>query len=113
MKKKSLRVYVIVLLDEDTNDKKATQVKMSSFRDLTTAAPRSFEEAAIIQHSDMEKAMMDLAEMFAQCGIRDNREALRLFNDELSLARNYQASLGGKARYRNVVFTTPETQMSD
>ena len=60
-------------------------------------AAKTFEQAALMQHEDMEKAMIDLAYMFAQIGVTDNRETLRLFNIKLSCARDFQHKLGSKA----------------
>jgi hypothetical protein len=75
---------------------------MSSYRPRFDANPRTYEEAALMQHSDIEKAMIDLAEKLAQLGLVDNTESIRLFSNELNFARDYQAKLGSKARYRNV-----------
>ena len=108
-KPKSCYVYVIVCLDEEGNEgrrEKATRVKANSIRTPFKAA-KTFEQAALMQHEDMEKTMIDLAYMFAQIGVTDNRETLRLFDMELSRAREFQHKLGSKARYRNVLFKAP------
>jgi hypothetical protein len=99
--KKSFFQNVIVRLEDE---EKATYVKISSYRRQFSGAARTYEEAAMMQHSDIERAMIDLAEMFAQCAVRNNTEALRLFNDELNSAREFQQKLGNKARYRSVTF---------
>jgi hypothetical protein len=109
-KKKSFYRNVVVQLEDEDGDaeEKETYVKISSYRKQFSGSARTFEEAAVMQHSDIERAMIDLAEMFAQCAVRDNQEALRLFNDELNLAREFQQKLGNKARFRSVVYA-PQT----
>lgn len=105
-KKNSFFRGVIVLFeDEDGQEEKETKVKRSSYRKAFSGEPRTFEEAAVMQHQDLERAMIDLATMFASLGLRQNTEALRLFNDELNLARSFQQKQGSKARFRNVLFT--------
>jgi hypothetical protein len=107
-KKNSCFRSVIVGLDNEDDDfeeEKATRVKISSFRKQVSGDPRTFEEAAVMQHKDIEKAMIDLATMFAQCAVQDTNEVLRLFNTELALALEFQKKLGSKARYRGVAFS--------
>ena len=86
-----------------------TRVKESSFRKLWTN-PATYEEAALQQHRDMEKTMIALAEMFAQCGVGlANDGALHLFNAELTLAKENMTRLGSKARFRYVHFGAQNT----
>ena len=103
-KKKSNFRHVIVELDDGVE--KATRVKFNSYRKPFSEA-HYYEEAAVQQHSDLEFAMIRLAEMFVECGIHDNMHTLRLFDAELRVARANQTRMGGKARYRNVLFTDP------
>ena len=106
-KPKNCYVYVIVCLDEEGNEgrrEKATRVKANSIRTPFPKAAKTFEQAALMQHEDMEKIMIDLAYMFAQTGLADNRETLRLFDMELSCARDFQHKLGSKAQFRSVLF---------
>ena len=48
--------------------------------------------------------MIALAEMFAECAIRDNLGALALFNEELNKARADITKLGHKGMRREVEF---------
>lgn len=104
MKKNSVYQHVIVVLDEDHKEQKATRVKKNSFRKEFSSPPRNYVEAAMMQHPDIEKDMIDLAEKFAQLYMRDNVDFLRIIDHELSHARAFQSRLGSKARYRHVVF---------
>lgn len=107
-KKKSFFQSVIVELDPDDEDDdedrmellKATKVKLSSFRDQFSSEASSFEEAILMQHRDIEKAMIELAELFAKCGNVNNNQVFRLLNDELDIAKKLQQKLGSKAKYR-------------
>jgi hypothetical protein len=105
--------HVIVELDADPDDEnlmgepelKATYVKITSLRKQFSSEPRTFEEAALRQHKDIEKAMIDLADMFAKLGGNvNNNEVMRLFTAELNTAQELQHKLGSKARYRYVNF---------
>ena len=91
-----------VIVDKD-GEEIATDVNKSSIR-KPHAAPRTFEEALLQQHKDVETAMVKLAEMFAKCGISNNNNVLTLFSLELTRARDYQMKLGAKARWRHVDF---------
>jgi hypothetical protein len=110
-KKKGFYQNVIVALDADENGMdesklKATYVKISSLRKPFPSEPRTFEEAAVMQHQDLEKAMIDLADMFAKLGGSVNHnEVMRLFAAELNTAQELQCKLGSKARFRYVNFT--------
>lgn len=92
--------------DDDSNiEEFETYVKESSYRKRWSRDARTFEEAAIMQHSDMEKAMIELAEMFASIGwTNTNHNALLLFDAELTRAKNNIQKLGSKARFRAVDF---------
>jgi hypothetical protein len=103
-KKNSFYRDVIVMLDDDSGEEKNTRVKISSYRKKAFADPRTFAEACVIQHPDIERTMIELAVMFAQCGIYQNDETLLLFDAELTLAWKLQQKLGSKARYRQVKF---------
>ena len=48
--------------------------------------------------------MAKLAESFAEFGITETKEALRLFDGELKIAMKEIAKKGHKARYRHVEF---------
>lgn len=116
-KKDSFFRNVIVHLEPDDDDdddegnhrslgeELSTRVKLSSYRKLwPAAAPRSFAEAAIMQHPDIERAMIELAEMFAQCCIQQTDPALNLLCVEIDLARKNLIKQGRKGRYRAVNF---------
>ena len=105
--KKATKRYVYVIVAKETQEIQ-TRVKKNSIRDKWSQA-QSFEEAALQQHPDMEQTMIKLAQMFAECDIYDNDEALRLFSCELDLARIYQQEAGSKARYRHVVFSEDDS----
>ena len=103
--KKSKYRYVIVDLD---GGEKATRALLTSYRvHCGEVDPNSCEEAALQQHPDLELAMIRLAEMFAECGMCDTREAVRLFGAEMDLAKQHQHKLGRHARFRSVEFTEP------
>lgn len=109
-KKKKGSAYRNVIVDykaKDGDDEDGiyqTRVKESSYRKLWTQ-PKTFEEAALQQHPDIEKAMITLAEMFAQCGSDlSNDGVLQLFHEELTRAKAHIKGLGSKARYRYVLF---------
>ncbi len=113
-KNSSFYQNVIVELDDDPDDEtgmgepvlKATYVKISSFRERFSSQPRSFEEAALMQNKDIEKAMINLGDMFAKLGGDVNsHEVARLFTAELATVQGIQSNLGSKARYRYVNFT--------
>ena len=104
-KKKSSYVHVIV--KTEGNIEKATRVKRNSIRQ-TFEDPTSFEEAALQQHADLELALIRVTEIFAECGINQTIEAIRLFEEELDRSRAFQISLGNKARYRHIEWTEPE-----
>jgi hypothetical protein len=93
--KKSSYRHVIVALE---GEEKATRVKKSSLR-KKFKAPRTYEEACLQQHSDIELAMIQLAEMFSQCHFQDNNNVLQLLNDELVVACDIQSRLGSKGHY--------------
>ena len=99
-KKGNRKRPVIVLLH---GEEIATDVYKSSIR-RPHGPPRSFEEAALQQHSDVETAMVKLAAMIAQFGLSDNVKMINIFDAELKLAREEQVRLKNKARYRHVVF---------
>ena len=80
---------VCVIVDLEDGKEKATHVQKTSICPVHEE-PQSFKEAALQQHKDLELALVKLAEKFARCGVLDNREALRLFNDELNNAREKQ-----------------------
>ena len=106
-KPKSCFVYVIVCLDKEGDEgrrEKATWVKAYLICTPFPKVAKIFEQAALMQHKDMEKAMIDLAYMFAQIGLVDNMETVRLFDIKLSCARVFQHKLGSKAWYCNVLF---------
>ena len=88
-KKRSPHVDVIVDMDGSLVQK---YVKKTSIRDAF-ARPKSYEEAALQQHNDIETAMIKLAEKFAECGIEDQQEAANLFMMELKHACKLQAKL--------------------
>ena len=101
--------YVIVNLDDK---EKPTRVLKSSIR-KPFQEPETYEEAAVQQHPEMELAMIRLAEMFAECGVQQAGETVKLFVKELERAHHHQLQLGSKARYRNVNFTSPVEQEQD
>lgn len=103
---KSFTQAVIVAADGDDGER-CTRVQKSSFRP-EFQDPISFEEAALQQHFDMEQTMIKLAQMFVECGIRDNREATELFAAELNIAATLQLQKGSSARWRDVTFVEPD-----
>lgn len=100
------RSVIVKLEDEDGEEErvKATRVKRNSIRDLWPTTITTYEEAALQQNPDIERAMIELAEMFAQCGVTSNNGFLRLFDKELTRARTFQNKLGHKGRYRYIFF---------
>ena len=90
--------------DDEEGLEKITRVKTSSVRRAFLAEPRTLEEAVIQQHPDIELAMIRLAEMMAQTGIAANNETLRLFDIELTQAREFQRGLKNKATCRFAEF---------
>lgn len=110
-KKKKNSVYQGVIVEwlavdsDDDDDDYVTRVKEDSIRPRWTEDdPKTFESAVLMQHPDIEKAMIALAEMFAQCGHGNNNETLRMFGDELTRAKKHHTRLGNKARFRIVRF---------
>lgn len=99
--------YQNVIVADDGNGEKFTRVKKSSFRSHFQD-PISYEEAALQQHFDMEQTMIKLAQMFVECGIKDNSEATELFAAELNTAAILQLQQGSKARWRDVTFVDPD-----
>ncbi|CAB9513719.1 hypothetical protein SEMRO_608_G174830.1 [Seminavis robusta] len=79
---------------------KVTRVLSSSVRNKWTE-PTSFEHALVQQHADVELAMVALAELLAECGVRRNPEILALINTELTIARKKNDDSGVKT-YRSV-----------
>jgi hypothetical protein len=117
-KKGSFFRHVIVQLEHDDDDdghisveELATRVKLSSFRKKWAAQPTSFVEAIYMQHPDIERAMIELAEMFAQTSMADTDEVLLVFESELEIAKKYQIKQGSKARYRFVDFERTSAQI--
>ncbi len=105
--KGDVKRHVIVL--KDNGEEKATQTNKFSFR-KPHVAPKTYEEAAIQQHFDMEKQMIKLAAMFAECAIVDSKGATKIFDKEVRRAIKELNSQGSKARYRNVEFFEGETE---
>ena len=91
-----------VIVDKD-GEEIATLVNKSSIR-KPHDPPRTFEEALLQQHKDVETTMVKLAEMFAKCGISNNKNVLTIFSQELTKARENQIKLGSSARWRHVDF---------
>lgn len=104
------RAYAYVIVADDEGDELVTRIKRTSFRMVEKAT--TYEAAALQQHPDMEKAMIDLARMFAECHIQGNDGALQLFNAELDIARENQRKLGHKARFRLVQWTQTKRKNS-
>jgi hypothetical protein len=110
-KKKKGSLYRSVIVDwqddddDDNTEEFQTKVRESSIRNAWTDNPQTLEEAAIMQHPDIEKAMIELAEKFASIGCNvKNENVMSLLNDELKLAKHSLKKLGNKARFRYVAF---------
>lgn len=101
---KKEQVYVIVDLERG---EKSTRVNKSSIRDKFSA-PMSHEEAAMQQHKELELAMIQLAELWAECGITNVDNALALLSVEIGRAVDEHNKLS-KAPYRQVEFEEFET----
>ena len=113
VKKKKKAVYRHVIIKGEKEEDKLTKVKESSYR-KPFAAPQSYEEACLQQHSDIELAMVQLAEMFAECKVHTNNVNIAsLFEAELKRAVDYQVKLGNRARYRAVDFADLEEMYDD
>ena len=81
----------------------ATRVMRDSIRSKFDA-PKSYEEAALQQHFDIEEAMINLAEKFAECKASNIDAISSLFSKELKRAKK---SLMKKGKgYREVQFGT-------
>ena len=94
---------VIVSLDD--GEEKHTRVIKSSVRTRVDKEPATYKEAIMQQHPDIEKKMIELAAMFAQCDVQDLKEAARIFREELKQAQEYQMALGrDKSRWRAVEY---------
>ena len=102
-RKKGWSQYQHVIVKLAMDKEKATRVKVSSYR-VPFEEPRCFIEAAVQQHSDIELAVIRVCETFADLGLHDNLDSLKLINEELDRARNHQVNLGGKGRYRRVIW---------
>jgi hypothetical protein len=109
-KKKGSRYRPVIIQLEGSEH--MTSVHRASYRS-PFQAPRSFEEAALQQHSDLELAMIRVADMFAELGVTDNRIAVNIFDKELKRAREDQLKLGSKARYRKVDFKAEKMECND
>jgi hypothetical protein len=97
---KGSMIPVIVQLERGL---KPTMVKLSSFRKAFTE-PTSKEEAAVQQNPDLELAMINLATMWAQMGLTDISNIVKLLATEINEAQKHQKNLKGKARYRYVEY---------
>lgn len=105
-------IYCSVIVPMKSGAEKATRVLKSSIR-APFADPTTFEEAALQQHPDLELAMINLAEMFVQCGVTRSTEAMKLLDAELTEAYSRFKLLGNKARYRGVDFHPDNEDQED
>ena len=99
--------YVIVLMSN--GEEKETKAGKYNYRKLHEE-PRTYEEAALQQHFQIEKTMVKLAQMFAECAIHDTKGATKLFEKELRRAMKEIHSKGPDARFRNVEFQEVEEE---
>lgn len=93
--------YVIVEMGDGTE--LATKASKYSIR-KPHEEPRTYEEAALQQHFDIEKTMVKLASMFAECAVYDSKGAAKVFDKEVRRAIKEIRGKGPKARFRNVEF---------
>ena len=106
-KKKGVCHCVIVDLgDDESNQLKKAKALPTSFRKVFEA-PTCYEEAAIQQHPKLEKKMAELAEMWAQFHVRDEKKIIELFGKELAAARKNQKKKGPAANHKCVDCTSP------
>jgi hypothetical protein len=105
MKKYKKSQFWPVIVSLDDGEEKRTRTIKSSVRYRVDKEPATYEEAIMQQHPDIEKKMIELAAMFAQCDVQDLKEAARIFREELTQAQAYQVALPrDKARWRTVEY---------
>lgn len=88
---------------------KQTRVLFTSIRKPFEDAT-SREEAAIQQHPDLELAIIELAEKWAEIPDYDHNNVMSLLFEELQIADSHQEQRGFKARYRRVFFPSKKNK---
>jgi hypothetical protein len=111
-KKKAKGSSMIPVIVQLEGGLKATKVKVSSFR-KRFILPTCKEEAAVQQNPDLELAMINLATMWAQMGVTDISNIVKLLSTEIHEAQKQQKKLKGKARYRFVEYPVKRKLVGD
>ena len=103
--KTTKEIYVIVAEDEKMGLlTKATRVRQSSVEPINNEEPRSYEEAVLQQHPDVDEAMSKLALLMVQCRITpeySTDEIHCLMKEKLEKAWIDYGKLGHKAKFRS------------
>ncbi len=79
-----------------------TSVRKDSIGSSIPNIPRSYSEAAIQPHPDIESLMDKLCKELTECNVEDSQDISTIFSEKLVLAYQEQKELGHKAVYRNV-----------
>jgi hypothetical protein len=95
-KKKSKMVHVIIVDDDEECDEEVhTKVWRSSFCERHKA-PTTWAQAAVQQHPEIEKAVIEAAKLFASCIIADEKSVMDYFAFEIERAQKENADQAKK-----------------
>ena len=93
--------YVYVKLE---SSEKETRVRKESVRKEAAPIAQSYEEAVLVQHTDIDRMVDKLVRKLAKCDLNSDQEMGRIFLRKLCGASVRQATLGPKALWRQVSF---------
>lgn len=101
-KKGSVKKSPVIVHNEDGTEHQ-TKIERASYRSAHRT-PKSYGEAAIQQHPDMELYMVKFCELYVACGCTDSEAAVDLMKRELTFAFEIMRKSGHKAIRRHVDF---------
>jgi hypothetical protein len=90
-KRKSKTIWVVVD-DEDYQEEIHTKVWRSSIR-ARQIAPKTWAEAAVQQHPEIEDAVIEVARLFASCLIADEKSVIELIGNEIRQAQTEKSAM--------------------
>ncbi|CAJ1936976.1 unnamed protein product [Cylindrotheca closterium] len=92
-----------VIVDLGDDGEKVTSVMKFSFRDAFKKV-KTFEQALMKQHPDIENEMVTLCRHLSECYNLNGDAMAAYFKEELRIAVTEHLSRGGKAKFRLVQF---------
>lgn len=92
-----------LIVDSKRNGLKATYVHTSSIKVVTSTKPRSYAEAAMMQHPRIETNLISVCRQMARCDMeRDADGFAQVVLNEMGKAVDWQKNRGSKAVYKKV-----------